>query len=229
VGKAVSADVLDKLGAYALRYVKPGQTVGLGTGRAAAAFIRALGERRIRIRGVPTSSASAELARSLGIEIVPLDGNCRIDVDVDGADEVDRRLNLIKGLGGALVREKIVASAARKVVILVGEEKLVARLGSRRRLPVEVVPFAKHFAIRRMRELGLRPAVRMDSEEREFLSDNGNVIVDCTIAQIEGPARLERALLSIPGVVGSGLFLGIADIAAVATADSTIRTLHRRR
>lgn len=229
MGKAVSADVLDKLGAYALRYVKPGQTVGLGTGRAAAAFIRALGERRIRIRGVPTSSASAELARSLGIEIVPLDGNCRIDVDVDGADEVDRRLNLIKGWGGALVREKIVASAARKVVILVGEEKLVARLGSRRRLPVEVVPFAKHFAIRRMRELGLRPAVRMDSEEREFLTDNGNVIVDCTIAQIEGPARLERALLSIPGVVGSGLFLGIADIAAVATADGTIRTLHRRR
>src|SRR5271167_2007952 len=146
VSEPVSAEVLDKLGAYALRYVKPGQTVGLGTGHAASAFIRELGQRGFKMRGVPTSSSSAELARSLGIEGVALDGKARLDVDIDGADEVDSRLNLIKGYGGALVREKVVACASRKVVILVGAEKLVTRLGQRRRLPVEVVPFAAHYA-----------------------------------------------------------------------------------
>ncbi len=142
MSEAVSAEVLDKLGAFALRYVKSGQCVGLGTGHAAAAFIRALGQRGIKVRGVPTSTASAELARSLGIEVVALDGKGRLDVDIDGADEVDARLNLIKGYGGAMVREKIVACASRKVVILVGAEKRVSRLGQRRRLPVEVVPIA---------------------------------------------------------------------------------------
>jgi ribose 5-phosphate isomerase A len=228
VREEVSADALEKLGIHALRYVKPGQMVGLGTGRAASAFIRALGKRGIKIRGVPTSGASAELARSLGIETAELDGKCRIDVDIDGADEVDPRLNLIKGWGGALVREKIVASASRNVVILVGEEKLVPRLGARRCLPVEVISFAKHFAMRRMREMGLRVSLRLDSEGRDFLSDNGNVIVDCRVAQIDGPARLERELLLIPGVVGTGLFLGIAQIVLVAGADGTIRTLRRR-
>ena len=161
MNEPVSAEVLDQLGAYALRYVKPGQTVGLGTGHAASAFIRALGERGIKVRGVPTSTASAELARSLGIEVVALDGKARLDVDIDGADEVDPRLNLVKGYGGAMVREKVVACASRKVVILVGAEKRVKRLGERRRLPVEVVPFAAHYAMRRMRELGLKPAVRI--------------------------------------------------------------------
>jgi ribose 5-phosphate isomerase A len=221
--------VLDTLGAYALRHVRAGQTVGLGTGRAASAFIRALGERGPKVRGVPTSRASAELAHALGIEVVALDGRGTIDVDVDGADEVDPRLNLVKGWGGALVREKIVACASRKVVILVGAEKLVHHLGQRRRLPVEVVPFALHYAMRRMREMGLKPSVRIGTDGREFLSDNGNVVVDCNAGVINSAARLERELLAIPGVVGTGLFIRIADFVLVAYPDGSIKTLTRRR
>jgi ribose 5-phosphate isomerase A len=229
MSEPVSDDVLDGLGAYALRYVKPGQTIGLGTGRAASAFLRALGARGIKVRGVPTSSGAAELARSLGIEVVALDGKARLDVDLDGADEVDPRLNLVKGYGGAMVREKVVACASRKVVILVGAEKRVTRLGQRRRLPVEVVPFAAHFAMRRMRELGLKPVVRIGAEGREFLSDNGNLVMDCAVGVIVGPARLERELCAIPGVVGTGLFIGIASVVLVANSDGSITTLERRR
>src|SRR5512146_709435 len=229
MSEPVTADVLDQLGAYALRYVRPGQTVGLGTGRAASAFIRALGQRGIKVRGVPTSTASAQLAHSLGIEVVALDGKGRLDVDIDGADEVDPRLNLVKGYGGAMVREKIVACASRKVVILVGAEKRVTRLGQRRRLPVEVVPFAMHYAMRRMRELGLKPSARIGADGREFLSDNGNVVVDCGTGVIDGPARLERELLAIPGVIGTGLFIGIASVVLVANGDGSITTLERRR
>ncbi len=225
----VSAEALDRLGVHALRYIKPGQTVGLGTGRAASAFIRALGERRIKVRGVPTSNASAELARALGIEIVGLDGRARIDVDVDGADEVDARLNLVKGWGGAMVREKVVACAARKVVILVGTEKLVTRLGQRGRLPVEVVPFAVYYAMRRIRALGLKPSIRMTPQGREFMSDNGNLVVDCGLRAIGAAARLESELLAIPGVVGTGLFVGIASAVLVAERDGSIRALTRSR
>jgi ribose 5-phosphate isomerase A len=229
VSEPVSAEVLDKLGESALRYVKPGQTLGLGTGHAASAFMRALGQRGFKVRGVPTSSGSEELARSLGIEVVALDGKARLDVDVDGADEVDPRLNLIKGYRGALVREKVVAGASRKVVILVGAEKRVTRLGERRRLPVEVVPFAAHYAMRRLRELGLKPSVRVGADGAEFLSDNGNLVMDCGTGVIDGPVRLERELLAIPGVVGTGLFIGIADLVLVGNSDGSITTLERRR
>src|SRR5262249_41943747 len=122
---------LEALGRHAMRYVKPGQTVGLGTGHAATAFIYALAEAKLDIRGVPTSNGSAELATSLGIKLLDLNDVSRIDVDFDGADEVDPRLNMIKGWGGAMVREKIVAAASRRRVFLVGEEKLVKRLGAR--------------------------------------------------------------------------------------------------
>jgi ribose 5-phosphate isomerase A len=229
MNEPVSAGVLDELGAYALRYVKPGQTIGLGTGHAASSFVRALGGSGVKVRGVPTSAASAELAHSLGIEVVALDRKARLDVDIDGADEVDPRLDLVKGWGGAMVREKIVACASRKVVILVGAEKLVTRLGQRRRLPVEVVPFAMHYAIRRMRALGLKPSVRIGAAGSEFLSDNGNLVVDCGTGPITAPARLERELLAIPGVVGTGLFLGIASVVLVANRDGSIVTLARRR
>lgn len=229
MNEPVSAEVLDQLGTYALRYVKDGQTLGLGTGHAATAFIRALGRRGLKVRGVPTSTASAELARSLGIEVVALDGKARLDVDIDGADEFDPRLNLIKGYGGAMLREKVVACASRKVVILVGAEKRVTRLGERHRLPVEVVPFAAHFVMRRMRELKLKPVVRIGADGREFLSDNGNFVLDCGTGKIEAPARLERELLAIPGVVGTGLFIGIANVVLVANYDGSMTTLERRR
>ncbi len=211
---------LEKLGAYALRMVKPGQTLGLGTGRAAAAFIRALGASGIKVKGVPTSLASEELARAhRNIDLVTLGEAGRIDIDFDGADEVDPRLNLIKGYGGALVREKVVAAASRKVVILVGAEKLVRRLGARRRLPVEVVRFARDFVAREAARLGLKASPRQTGDGAEFLSDNGNSILDCVVDEIRSPARLERELRSIPGVVGTGLFIGMVDRVLVAPAD----------
>lgn len=223
----VSVQILEALGEYAVRYVGPGQTVGLGTGHAASAFVRALARSGLKVRGVPTSRASAELAHSLGIEVVALDGKGRVDVDLDGADEVDPHLNLVKGYGGALVREKIVACASEKVVILVGVEKRVSHLGERRRLPVEVVPFALHYATRRIGELRLNPSVRIGPDGREFLSDNGNVVVDCTVSRIKTAAHLDRELLAIPGVVGTGLFIGIADVVLVANHDGSITTLER--
>jgi ribose 5-phosphate isomerase A len=219
---------LDALARHALRYVKDGQTLGLGTGRAASAFIRALGTSGIKVRGVPTSRASADLARSLAIELVDLRDAPRLAVDFDGADEVDPRLHLIKGLGGALVREKIVAAASRKRIFLVGEEKLVKRLGAHGNLPVEVVPFAAAFATREIAALGLKPKLRIDPAGADFISDNGNLILDCAVREIRRPERLERDLLMIPGVVGTGLFVGLADLVLVAMRDGGIKTLRRK-
>lgn len=226
--KAGDTGDLDALGRHALRYVKDGQILGLGTGRAASAFIRAIGASGIKVRGVPTSRASADLARSLGIELVELRDARRLAADFDGADEVDPRLDMIKGLGGALVREKIVAAASRKRVFLVGEEKLVKRLGARGNLPVEVVPFAAVFAAREIAALGLKPKLRIDADGTDFISDNGNLILDCAVREIRSPVRLERDLLMIPGVVGTGLFVGLADLVLVAMRDGKIKTLRRK-
>ena len=219
---------LDALGKYALRYVKPGQTLGLGTGRAASAFIRALGEAGIKVNGVPTSNLSAQLARSLGIRLRELREARQLDIDFDGADEVDPRLNLIKGHGGAMVREKVVAAASRRRIFLVGEEKLVARLGAHGNLPVEVVPFAGAFAARRIGELGLKPVVRINEAGEHFVSDNGNLILDCRVREIRYPARLDRELLAIPGIVGTGLFVGMADLVLVVAPSGKVTTLRRR-
>jgi ribose 5-phosphate isomerase A len=222
------AGPLEALGAYALRFVKPGHTMGLGTGLAASAFIRALGRSALKVRGVPTSKASEELARSVGIEIASLADAGRIDTDFDGADEVDPRLNLIKGYGGAMVREKVVAACSRRFVVLVGAEKMVARLGERGTIPVEVVPFAVPFVIRKIAKLGLKPRVRA-SAGTDFVTDNGNFVLDCGVKRIANPARLDRELLAIPGVVGTGLFIGVADIVLVAGPSGSIRVLKRRR
>lgn len=225
----VAEGPLEKLAHYALRFVKPGYTIGLGTGRAASAFIRALGASAIRVRGVPTSLASEELARECGIELTTLGEARRIDVDLDGADEVDPRLNLIKGYGGALVREKVVAMASRRFIVLIGAEKLVPHLGVRKRLPVEVVPFARDYVAWRVKSLGLKARDRRNGDGSEFLSDNGNPILDCIVGEIRNPAKLEKELLAIPGVVGTGLFVGLADVVAIAP-DGTgpVRVLKRR-
>jgi len=208
---------LEALGRFAVRYVKPGQTIGLGTGHAASAFIRALGESRVKVRGVPTSNASAELGRECGIEIVTLADVEQLDADFDGADEVDPRLNLVKGFGGALVREKIVAAASKKFIVLVGPEKLYPRLGARKRLPVEVVPFGCAFVTRAVARLGMKASPRRNGDGSEFITDNGNPILDCAVRDIRNPARLERDLLAIPGVVGTGLFVGMASMVLVAS------------
>ena len=203
------------LGAAALAEVKPGTVVGLGTGQAATAFIHALGKAvkaGLRVTGVPTSDASADLARQLGIPLI--EQPVSLDVAVDGADEVDPQLDLVKGFGGALVREKIVAAAARKFIVLVGEEKLVKVLGARGRLPVEVVPFAVPFVTRRLTELGHPPVLR-PKDGKPWVTDNGNLILDATVSSIPDPATLDRALLDIPGVVGTGLFVGMAHLVMV--------------
>ncbi|HZC46185.1 MAG TPA: ribose 5-phosphate isomerase A, partial [Candidatus Acidoferrum sp.] len=165
---------LEGLGRYALRFVKPGQVIGLGTGRAASAFIRALGASGIGVRGVPTSRPAEELGREVGIPIVTLAEVGKIDVDFDGADEVDPRLNLIKGLGGALVREKIVAASSRRFVVLVGYEKMVKKLGEHGIIPVEVVPFGVSLVSAKIKTLGMKPRVREDNGQ-QFITDNGNL------------------------------------------------------
>ena len=227
---SLSADneSLERLAARALEMTADAAVIGLGTGRAATAFVRALGAQARAgraVRGVPTSEASARIAREVGIAVAELDETA-LDVTVDGADEVDPQLDLIKGYGGALVRERIVAAASRRQVILVGSEKLVPVLGSHGRLPVEVIPFALPLALARLADLGCRPNVRM-VEGRRFVSDNGNVVVDCAVAPIASPATLHARLRAIPGVVDTGLFLGTADTVLVGEGD-TIRTLDRR-
>ena len=201
----------------AIEFVKDGDVVGMGTGRAATAFIHALGsavKSGLRVRGVPTSQVTAGLATQLGIPLATLDEVGQIDVTFDGADEVDPRLDLIKGYGGAMVREKIVAASSRRLVILVGVEKLVPVLGSRGILPVEVVPFGLPLCLRRLTELGCQPAVRLVNG-RAYVTDNGNQVLDCAISPIQHPTPFEQAIVSIPGVVGTGLFIGMADTVLV--------------
>ena len=210
----------------ALEFVRDGQILGLGTGRAAAEFIRALGQKvkeGLSVRGVPTSRASSELATSLGIPLVSLDDVERIDVAFDGADEVDPDLNLIKGRGGALVREKIVAAASKQFIVLVGPEKMVKTLGDKGDLPVEIVPFALGFCRRKLAEMECRPEPRRISDRTLYISDNGNPILDCRISALADPAGLERAILAIPGVLDTGLFLGIAHVVIVGEGDSSRR------
>ncbi len=206
----------------ALDLIADGNVVGLGTGHAAIAFIHALSERvrgGLRVRCIPTSDASANLARQLGIPVATLDEVDHIDVDVDGADEVDPLGNLIKGYGGALVREKIVAAASRRLVILVGPEKLVPVLGLRGILPVEVVTFGLNFCQRRLTGLNCPSRPRMH-DGSFFVSDNGNYILDCQVAPLNRPAELEQAIRAIPGVVGTGLFLDMAPTVLIQRGDA---------
>jgi len=215
----------------ALELVAADSTIGLGSGRAAQAFVRALGDRvragTMRVRGVPTSEETAALAREVGVPLLTLAEAGELAVTVDGADEVDPNLDLIKGYGRALVREKIVAASSKQLVILVGTEKLVPRLGSRGRLPVEVVPFGLPLCERRLRAMGCKP-VPFRKDGKLFVSDNGNYILDCEIAPPVAPAVLEQQILAIPGVVDTGLFLGMAQVVLVGdTAD--FRLVEERR
>ena len=220
----------------ALDLVRDGSRVGLGSGRASLAFITKLGERvqqGFRIVGVPTSNASAQHARDVGIPLIDLGEDVELDLTVDGADEVAPTLDLVKGWGGALVRERIVASASRRQVILVGEEKLVRTLGERGRIPVEVIPLASGLVTRRLKALDLVPTVRLDGGgQRPFITDNGNLILDCAPRAPLSGARaardLEAAVLAIAGVVDTGLFLGTAERVLVGHPDGHIDILKRK-
>jgi ribose 5-phosphate isomerase A len=202
----------------ALELVTNASRIGLGSGRAAQAFVKALGQRlrsgRLSVHGVPTSEETARLCVQEQIPLLTPAEAGILDTTVDGADEVDANLDLIKGYGRALVREKIVAASGRRLIILVGDEKVVPRLGTRGKLPVEVAPFALPLCERRLGELGCRPVPYLQRGGL-FVTDNGNHIVDCQIDPIPDPARLERDIRAIPGVVGTGLFLGMADTVLV--------------
>ena len=214
----------------ALQLVSEGTVIGLGSGRASTAFIKSLGARvraGFKIRGVPTSEESAELARAQGIPVVALEENMTLALTVDGADEVDPHLNLIKGYGRAFVREKIVAAASQQLVILVGEEKRVQVLGERKKLPVEVVPFGLAFCLRRLRELKGQP-VLYERDGRPFVTDNGNHILDCGIGPLPNAAELERKICAIPGVVDTGLFLGMAHLVLIGDKDFHLIEERRR-
>lgn len=214
----------------AAELVRDGDAVGLGTGRAAAAFLRALAERvraGLRVRCVPTSTSTAAAARGLGLTLAELDEVGALDLAVDGADEVGPGLDLVKGYGGALVRERIVAEAARRFVVLAEPEKVVAALGARGRLPVEVVPFGWSLCARRLAGLGC-PAQRRLANGVPFVSDNGNSVLDCAVGPLADPAGLEVRLRAIPGVVGTGLFLGLADLVFLEGGDGRVTVRERR-
>jgi ribose 5-phosphate isomerase A len=216
----------------ALEMVPDGSVIGLGSGRAAWAFVGLLGDYisagKLRVRGVPTSEETARVATDHGVPLVSLHEAGELAVTVDGADEVDPELNLIKGYGRALLREKIVADSSRKLVILVGEEKLVPRLGARGRLPVEVVPFGVPLCSRKLTELGLRP-VLWEVSGHPGISDNGNHILDCGTNPIADAAGLEASIRSIPGVVGTGLFLKMADTVLIGSGNEFHMVDERRR
>jgi ribose 5-phosphate isomerase A len=197
----------------ALEWVCDGMIVGLGSGRASTAFIEALGRRvaqGLQIRGVPTSEASAAVARRGGIPLVTLAEVDAIDLTIDGADEVDPRGDCIKGYGGALVREKIVAAYSKRLVILIGQEKEVQQLGERGKLPVEVLPFALPLCRRRIAALNLTSELRLVAG-KPLVSDNGNYVLDVAVGPLPDPAGTEQALRAIPGLLGTGLFLGMAN------------------
>jgi ribose 5-phosphate isomerase A len=207
-----------------LRFLKDGQVVGLGTGSTAAYFIKLLGEevkKGLRIRGIPTSLRSGELAMSLGIPVITLDDCQEIDVTVDGADEVDPQLRLIKGGGGALLREKIVASATRQMIVVADESKQVQRLG-KFPLPVEVIRFAEALIAKRISALGAEVQLRRDGADNAFLTDQNNHILDCRFGEIGDPATLARRLSDMPGVVEHGLFIGMASVALFARGSEIV-------
>ncbi len=213
---------------YALRYVREGDVVGLGSGSTATDALRLLGERvggGLKIRGIPTSRASAKLAAQLRIPLITFEAAPQIDVTIDGADEVDPRLRLIKGGGGALLREKIVASASRKLIIVADSSKWVQTLG-RFPLPVEIIPFARALVARRIAALGAKVRLREDKPGKPYVTDEGHWILDCRFGRIRSPETLALKLSQMPGVVEHGLFINYADVVLLARGSKV--EVHRR-
>jgi ribose 5-phosphate isomerase A len=212
----------------AIEYIKDGMTLGLGTGSTAYWAIQGIGEmvkKGLSVRAIATSLQSESLALELGIPIVPFSEIDHLDITIDGADEVDEALNLIKGGGGALLREKIVASATRFYIIIVDESKLVKELG-KFPLPVEVAPFGWELAFRRLAGLGGAPRMRR-AGDKPFLTDNHHYILDCPFGLIRNPAQLHEQVSGITGVMEDGFFINMADIVVAGSPGGNTRILKK--
>jgi ribose 5-phosphate isomerase A len=206
----------------AIEFVTDGQIVGIGTGSTTRFAIEGLARRvaeGLKIAGVPTSLETERMAKGLGIDILQLNDVDHIDITIDGADEVDPRFNMIKGGGGALTREKLVAIASSRRVIIIDDSKLVNQLGQSRAVPVEVLGFAWRLTEKRLAELGCQPVLRQKAGA-PFETDNGNYILDCNFGAIADPESMEPRIKLVPGVVESGLFIRIADVLVIGFRDS---------
>lgn len=212
-------DLKEMAAREAVKYVEDDMVVGLGSGTTASIAIKLIGEKvkeGMRIVGIPTSKDSETLANSVGIPIGELRARPAVDITIDGADEVDPSLNLIKGLGGALVREKIVAYSSNLEVIVADDTKIVQRLGQKTPVPVEIVRFGHEATVDKLQKLGCTVQMRRKWDEF-FTTDNGNYIADCRFTTIDDPKRLEAEINVVPGVVDNGLFVGLADKVIVAS------------
>ena len=211
-------------GEKACEHVRDGMVLGLGTGSTVYYAIKMIGELvkdGHELVGIATSIQTDTLARELGIPLTNLKEHPDIDLTIDGADEIDPDLNLIKGLGGALIREKIVASASKKMVVVADETKAVEVLGTKAPLPVEVTKFGITYIERELQALGCRPEIRL-RDGQPLISDNHNLILDCHFEKISEPRLLETKINNIPGVVNNGLFIGLATNAIIAHASGEI-------
>src|SRR6266536_5271325 len=209
-------------GRAAAQLVRDGDVVCLGTGSTAYFAVVAIGERvksGLKIVGIPTSVATADLARQLGIPLTSLDVHPLIDITIDGADEIDPKLNLIKGGGGALLREKVVASVTEKMVVVGDSTKVVTVLG-KFPLPVEIIPFARTVVERKLGSLGATCKFRLKPDGQPYVTDNGNHILDANFGRIADPAFVARSLNETPGAVEHGLFIGFAKVALVGRGNS---------
>ncbi len=206
--------------AAAVEYIKDGMVVGLGTGSTAAKMVDLVGEKvknGLDIIAVPTSEATAKQAKNLGINVVGFDKVQVIDLTIDGTDEVDPEMRLVKGGGGAHLREKIVASLSDRMIVIAESKKMVSQLGAFK-LPVEVIPFAADALMPKMEALGCKPAIR-EGNGIPFRTDENNLIIDCAFEQIDDPEELALVLSLMPGVVEHGLFIDLADIVLIGTED----------
>src|ERR1700691_2063969 len=214
-------------GRAAAELVRGGDVVGLGTGTTAYVAVVALGEREkadLKIIGIPTSLRTGDLASTVGIRLTTLDEHPEIDITIDGADEVDPQLRLIKGGGGALTREKVIASVSRKMVVVADSSKVVTTLG-KFPLPVEVIAFARTVVEKKIVALGGAPKLRLRPGHSPFLTDNGNQILDCSFGKIADPPALAQVLSDTPGIVEHGLFIGLAKVALVGRGNSVEQIL----
>lgn len=216
-------------GEEAVKYIENDMVIGIGTGTTAAYMIQALAQRLrrgLRIMGaVPTSEATAQLASTLGIPLTNLDTHPQLDLDIDGADEIDGTLRLIKGAGGALLREKIVAAASRRFIVIADSSKVVTQLGHKFPVPVEIIPFARTPVQLQLQALGAQVQLRQ-RDGQEFRTDSGNIILDCFFpGGINDPQALHASIKSIVGVVESGLFLNMVERAIIGSAASGVQVL----